>query len=167
MAVNDYISTSTLQLARFIRDVMPYDEQLIKPGQQNFEREDFNEDYIVPDEISSSPVTLPKGFDPVLEEMDYCAVMQSQNTVDFFGKLAFTNAVRFIALIGSQQGYELQRDMGISVFSPSTITDLTQLTGQQYSPRFQIALNVRYNESVKVPTLRIDEAVLDDVLFDP
>lgn len=156
--INSRINTGTLQLCRFIRDLLSYDEQLIKPGEINFERENFTLDYIVVDNLNSIPISIPKKFDPDNELMNYGVLWSGTMTIDFYGDNANTNMVRFMQLANSQKGYELQRDMRLTVSNPSASTDLKQLTGVQYSPRFQLALNIRYNETTDVQTLRIDTA---------
>lgn len=158
MSINNSVSTGTLELARFIRDLLEFNEQQIKIGRTNFERSDFTEDFIVPDEISTAIEVLPKDFNSTTEILSQGTQIKGQYTIDFYGDNAYTNAVKFTVLSNSQKGYELQRDMGITVFSVTTITDLKELTDTQYSPRYQLALNLRYNESVNVPTLRLDEA---------
>jgi hypothetical protein len=160
------ISQSEIQLSKFVRDLLDHDEQLIKQGNDNFEREDFTFDYIVVSEISAIPISIPKTFDADTEFMKYGALMSASMTIDFFGSEANTKKNHFILLANSQKGYELQRDMQLTVSNPSAVTNLKQLTGTQYSPRFQLALNIRYNETTDVKTLRIDTAETE-ITFDP
>lgn len=161
--IESQISESELQLSRFVRDLLDHNEQLIKQGEINFEREDFQLNYIVVSEISSVALAIPKTFDSDNEQMNYGVSMSATMTIDFFGKDSNTNKLRFFQLANSQKGYELQRDMKLTVSNPSASTNLKQLTGSQYSPRFQLSLNIRYTESLNVPTLRIDTAEVDTI----
>ncbi len=163
--ISSEISESELQLSRFIRDLLDHGEQLIKQGEINFERDDFTLDFIVVSEISSVPLSIPKKFDSDAEVMTYAVSMSATMTIDFFGDNANTLRLAFMQLGNSQKGYELQRDMELTVHNPSTSTSLKQLTGAQYSPRFQLAVNIRYNETTDVPTLRIDTAQTN-IIFD-
>jgi hypothetical protein len=166
LSINSQISQSELQLSRFIRDLLDIDEQLIKQGNDNFEREDFTLNYVVVAEVNAIPISIPKTYDGTAESMKYGALMSASMTIDFFGVDANTRKNLFILLANSQKGYELQRDMQLTVSNPSTVTNLKQLTGTQYSPRFQLAVNIRYNETTDVNTLRIDTAETE-ITFDP
>ena len=60
------------QTALFVRDLLTYDEQLIRLGRQNYDIEDFAIAYIGVDTLGAS-VRMGGGekFDPVAEVMSY------------------------------------------------------------------------------------------------
>lgn len=152
------MSAPLKQLAMFIRDLMLVDEQSIRIGRENYDK-DFQGLQIVVDSLGQS-VRLSTGetFDDIIEEIVYYQQWRSPCTVDFYGEGSFAAATKFSLLLQSMNGYELQRDSGLTVYSAGGLTDVKALTGAQYSSRYQLALNVQYSISTKVDTLRIDTA---------
>ena len=147
------------KLALFTRDVLSYDENLIRIGRQNFQRKEFEEDYIVVDGIgASTPTGRIESYDGDTEVQSIGVRSTKPCTLDFYGDNAFTNAAEFRLSLRTQLAYELQKDLGIGVYGVSTETDVKALTGQQYGNRVQLELNVQYCETIDVDTLRIDEA---------
>tara|TARA_Y100000310_G_scaffold195657_1_gene195631 strand:- start:980 stop:1483 length:504 start_codon:yes stop_codon:yes gene_type:complete len=152
---------STVQLAIYVRDLLTYDEQLIKIGRTNFERKDFEINFIVVDEIDSQPQFITNNHDGDAEEMTTTTIMQGAFTLDFFGVDARTNAITFIGMNLSQLGYELQRDMGLAVMNATNMTDLKYLTGTQYGNRYQLQFQMRYNETLTRDVLNIETAQIE------
>lgn len=153
------MNIATKQLALFIRDLLVLPESVINIGRENFDREDFTALQIVVDTLGqATPLSKNESFDGVAEEIEYAQQWQAPCTVDFYGDGAFEEATKFLLLVQSQASYELQRDNGISIYHSSALTDVKSLTGEQYSERYQLALNVQYTISAKVDTLRIDTA---------
>jgi hypothetical protein len=151
-----------INLQRFIRDLLDYDENLIERGRRNFEQADFETDYIVVDGIGAArALTRSERFDDVDEQMHYIRRFAKPCTIDFYGTGAFTNADDFVTLLGSQESKELQESLGITVGSVSSVTDVKQLTGQQYGERLQVEIVMQYNVVKTVSTLRIDDAQLE------
>lgn len=151
-----------INLQRFIRDLLDYDEALIELGRRNYKQEDFETGYIVVDGLGAArPLTRSERFDDAEEEMHYTRRLSKPCTIDFFGSVAFANSDDFVTLIGSQLSKELQESLGITIGSVSAVTDVKQLTGQQYGERLQIELNMQYNVTKVVSTLRIDDAQLE------
>ena len=156
------MNVATKQLAIFIRDLLTIPEATIKIGRQNFIRDDFNVLQIVVDTLGQSiPLTRAEEFDGELEETEYSQQWQSPCTVDFYGDDAYNMATDLLLLMQSQRGYELQRDNGITVYESSSLTDVKALTGEQYSERYQLGLNVQYTLSKTIATLRIDTAEIN------
>lgn len=151
-----------IKLQLFILDLLSYSEALIKRGRVNFEQVDFETNYIVVDGIGPA-VTLSRSeiFDDAEEELTISRRVSKPCTIDFYGANAFVNSDSFIAMMGSQLARDLQDTIGVTVGSVSNITDVKALTGQQYGERLQLAVNLQYNISKIVPTLRIDEAQLE------
>lgn len=143
----------------FTRDMLQYDENLIRIGRQNFERKEFETDYIVIDSIGAAlPTGRLESFDGVSEVLSYGQRVSIPCTADFYGANAYANASKFRLTLRTQLAYELQVTNGIGVYSVSTITDVKALTGQQYGNRVQVEFNVQYCEVLDIATLRIDTA---------
>ncbi len=145
------------QTALFVRDLLTYDEQLIRLGRKNYDIEDFSIAYIGVDTLGAS-VRMGGGerFDPVAEVMSYQQQFQTPVTLSFYGDGAWTRATEFSLRIKSQKSFELQTAQGIAVFLASGLTDVKVLTGQQYGERQELTLNVQFGISVNIDTLRID-----------
>jgi len=151
------MNTILQRTALVVRDLLAYDEQLIKIGRQNFERKQLEMDYIVIDSLAPMQrVASSKVFDDVNEIMSYDALMSGRLTVDFYGLAAYTNATRLSLLMNSQKALELKDSNGITLCQATGITDVKALIGQQYGERVQIEVTAFISISASEPILRID-----------
>jgi hypothetical protein len=143
--------------AMFIRDLLAYDEQLIRVGRQGYDIDDFTIGYIAVDTLGPAQ-RLGGGevFDPVAEVMKYQEQWRAPVTISFYGNGAWQRATDFSLLLRSQKAYELQDLLGIGVYLTSGLTDVKMLTGQQYGERQELTVNVQYSTGINVGTLRID-----------
>lgn len=143
--------------AMFIRDLLAYDEQLIRVGRQGYDIDDFTIGYIAVDTLGPAQ-RLGGGevFDPVAEVMEYQEQWRAPVTISFYGNGAWQRATDFSLLLRSQKAYELQDLLGIGVYLTSGLTDVKMLTGQQYGERQELTVNVQYSTGINVGTLRID-----------
>lgn len=149
-------------VAKVVRDLLTYNEQLIKTGRQNFEREQFEIDYIVIDSLSPMlRVASNEEFDGVSEKLDIGDMYQGVVTLDFYGSNAYATAINLGLLMRSQAALELKRSNGINMYQMTGITDVKALTGQQYGERVQIEFNVEFNANVLIDTLRINTAQIE------
>jgi hypothetical protein len=146
----------------FVRDLLIYDEQLIRIGRQNYDITDFTIGYIGVDSLGAAQ-RLASGqiFDSTAEQMTYHQQWQAPVTLSFYGSSAWATATQFALLIQSQKSLELQESLGLGVYQASGLTDVKMLTGQQYGERQELALNVRYSIAADVGTLRIDTAQIE------
>ena len=149
---------STKNLAKYVRDLMGLSLADIEIGRDNFNRTDFSSTLVVVDEIASVPIGKTSKFDGDNEQIVTIIKWKGDFTLDFFGDNAASLVSSFMLLNEGEDAYTLQRDMGISVYTGSTRSDLKNLTGSQYSPDYQLEIKLEYNESITVPTLRIDTA---------
>lgn len=146
-------------VALFVRDLLSYDEQLIRIGRQNFEREEFETAYIVVDALGQTQaVARIEVYDGDAEAMAYGSVWRGSVTLDFYGPGAYNRAREFCLLARSQAAYELKTALGVVVYDPHGLTDVKALTGQQYGERVQVEMVVEHSADVVVDTLRIDTA---------
>ena len=149
-------------VAIFIRDLLSYDEQLVRIGRQNFEREDFEAAYIVVDTLAGQQRTAySEVYDGDAEVRTLSDQWRGTVLIDFYGAGAWLRAANFSARCRSQSAYDLRVALGMDVHCPSTITDVAALTGQQYGERVQVELVVEYSSTVSIDTLRIDTAQLE------
>ena len=155
-------SETLIRVAKFTRDLLEVDEQLIRIGRQNFEREEFETAYIVIDAIGAA---LRSGsmetYDGDAEQLSLGAIWKGPVTLDFYGDDAYTRANDFSLRMRSQAARELRRALGISIYQVSGITDVKALTGQQYGERMQVTATVEISNQVTIDTLRIDTAQLE------
>ncbi len=148
----------TLRLtAIFVRDLLDYDEMLIKIGRQGDDIEDFTTDYIAVDMLGESRrMASGEQYNGDTEKMTYAQQWQAPTIISFYGENAWNNATRFGLLIPSQAGLELQEDLGIGVYQVGGMTDVKLLAGVQYGNRIDISLNIQYSISAEIDTRRID-----------
>ena len=158
---------STL-LARFIRDLLGQPEgSVIVLGRTNTTRTNMNSLQIVVDQLAAgTPIGDSQVFDGDVEKTLISQTMKGIFIIDFLGASAYSEAMRYMALQRAPVAYELQRALGVSIGLAARLTDLKLLTGQQYSERYQIELNMIYNNSLEVATNRIDTIVIDSVITD-
>ena len=148
--------------ALFVRDLLNYDEQLIRIGRQNYEIEDFTVAHIGIDALGAAQrLASGQAYDGAAEEMTYQQQWQAPLTLSFYGPNAWTTATQFGLLIQSQKALELQESLGLGVYQASTITDVKILAGMTYGERQDMTLSVRFAVAVDVATLRIDTAQIE------
>jgi hypothetical protein len=158
------MNEATRLVALWVRDLLNYDESLILIGRRNFEREDFETAYITVDSLGSgTPKSSNLDFDGDAEEQTIGVLYSIPITLNFYGPNAHDRAMKLIALRRSQPSRELQKQLGIAVFSPETVIDAKALTGQQYGERIEVALNIEWLYTETVDLRRIDEANIDTV----
>ena len=150
------------EVAKFTRDLLTYNENLIKIGRQNFTREQFEQNYIVVDGLGAAiPTSRIETFDGDTEKQSFGSRISKPITLDFYGDDAYTNAELFRMSLRTQSAYELQKTYGLSVYDVSSITDVKALTGQQYGNRVQVEFMVQYCNTLTIDTLRIDVAQIE------
>lgn len=148
-------------LSRFTRDLLSYNEQLIRVGRRNFERKDFDLDYIVIDESEGDKISHAETFDSSNDQIKYTDNYRSPMTLDFYGLNGRSNAYSWVSQLSTQRSTELQKTYGITVLSPSRVINVGALTGTDYGNRYQVNLNVWHNEEYQEETLSIDTAQID------
>ena len=89
------MSDTLTAVAKVIRDLLPYDEQLIRIGRQNFEQEDFETNYIVIDALGDALLTSStETFDGTAEELSVGGVWRGPVTLDFYGSGTYNRAAQ-------------------------------------------------------------------------
>lgn len=144
------------------RELLGIDEQLIRIGRADYEREDMTEDYIVIDALGPSLRTASlETYDGDAEQLSLGGIRKGPVTLDFYGGDAYTTAIDFCLRLRSQASRELQQANGITIYQPRNVTELRALAGKEYGDRVQIETTVEISEQVTIDTLRIDEAQIE------
>ena len=153
------MSDPLIQTALYIRDLLSYDESLIKIGREGKEIKDYTIGYIAVDTLgSTSQLGSGKNFDGDAEVMTYYNRSSVPLVLSFYGAGAWDRATLFSLLIASQASFELQKTLGIAVYNARDMTDVKILTGQQYGERVELTFTLQQTNIANVNTLRIDEA---------
>lgn len=144
-------------VARFVRDLLDYDEQLIKFDRRNVQASDFSTSYIVVNgSIPQSVLARGQSFNGDTEVMTYSASVSHSIVLEFYGDDAYSNGEKFLMLSESQRANELRRTNNLTIMAVSNITDVGQLLGQSHGNRVHLSFNVQYAPTSNVQTLRID-----------
>jgi hypothetical protein len=106
----------------------------------------------------SVPDGILEEFDGDAEQQQFDVSMKGSFTINFFGTDARANAVKWLARHRSQLSRETQRDLSIRVYHATNLRNLKALEGSQFNNRYEIEIQVRYNETETINTLRIDTA---------
>lgn len=144
-------------VARFVRDLLSYDEQRIKFDRRNVQASDFSTSYIVVNgSLPQSVLARGQRFNGDAEVMTYSASVSHAIVLEFYGDEAYRNAENFLMLNDSQAAKELRRKHAITIMAVSNIIDVGQLLGQSHGNRVHLTFNVQYAPARDVQTLRID-----------
>ena len=147
-------------LAIYVRDLLGQPEgSVVVLGRHNVDRNDLTSLRIAVD--TDGPATrrnASRSYDGDAEQVQHAQQWSQPCVLNFYGDDAYGEAKRFMLITNGQRGYELQRDNGVAVFLASTVTDVKLLTGEDFSNRFELAVNVQYTESATEDVLRIDTA---------
>ena len=154
------VYTPQQRLAMYVRDLLQQPEgSVVVLGRHNVRQDDLTALQIAVDTMGPARrMNVSRKYDGHIEEMTHAQQWVQPCVINFYGDQAYAEAQRFMLISHGQTGYELQRDSGIAVFLASQITDVKLLTGENFSSRFEIALNVQFTESAVESVLRIDAA---------
>ena len=95
--------------ALFVRDLLGYNEQLIRIGRQNYDIDDFTIGYIGVDSLGAAQrLASGEKYDGNTERMRFQQQWQAPVTLSFYGAEAWSTATRFALLIQSQASRDLQ-----------------------------------------------------------
>lgn len=158
MAIAEHLRKTAI----LVRDLLNVDEQLIRIGRLNYELPNFVDPYIGVDSLGGSRVlSRSTAYDGEAEIIQLSSRLSAPVTVTFYNVNTDDRASDFALLLRSQQALELQESLGITVFPATNITDVKLLTGSEYNERVEVELNIHYNITKEISTLRIDEAQIN------
>lgn len=147
-----------IKVADYVTELMSFDETKVLIGRENATKETFSQDYIVIDNISPATVVANnRAYDYDTEKEDLNSNLSSRVTLEFYGDNAYTNIYKYVNLLNSQQGRDLQKAYDVTFYKPSAINDLKQVVGNKYFDRYEIEIMIQYNENILIDTLRIEE----------
>lgn len=148
------------RLAIYVRDLLQQPEgDVVVLGRDNIDQEDLTSLRIAVDTAGPAKRrNVSRQYDGDAEEMTHAQQWVMPCVINFYGDGAWQEAQKFSLITNGQRGYELQRDSGLAVFLASSIIDVKLLTGENFSNRFELALNIQFTESAIESVLRIDEA---------
>ena len=98
--------------------------------------------------------------------MSDAKIKQARIAINFYGDDARNTAELFEVLLASEAGVILQSTRSITVFNPSSVTNLKQLTGAQQGELYQMELDIRYNIESTTTIKRIDTPVVTTITDD-
>lgn len=154
------MNTGLLKLALYVRDLLTYDEQLIRIGRMNSDPiSDFSRGYIGVDSLSQAVrIASGESYDGNAEVHNLADQWRMPCTLSFYGDGAHSRASEFVLRQRSQAALDLQKTLGAAIYLTSGLTDVKILTGQQYGERVELSLSIQYSEDLSIDTLRIDTA---------
>lgn len=154
MIPNDQIAKN---VARYVRDLLDYDEQLIRFDRENTQQNDLVTNYIVVNTSSlQTVINHGESYDGDSEIMTYSSSEKRSIVLEFYGQGAYSNAESFSILNQSQKAREASRDLGLTIKNVSSVTDVKQLLGFQYGNRVHVEFIIQYCPSADVSVLRVD-----------
>ena len=156
------VNTVLIILQRYIRDLLAYDEQLIRQGRVNVTQQDMEIEYIFVDTLGPAVrLSSSTSFDGENEKLTLGTKFKIPCTISFFADGAYEKALDFTNMMRSQLSRDLQKSLGAEFFLTSGVTDVKQLTGQQFGERVELEISMQYCRASVLDVLRIDEAVVD------
>lgn len=151
-------------VARYLRDLLNYDEGLIAFGRDNYEPKDIQEGSILIDYLTAVPFNRQQDYDGVTEIMTYRTKINAEITLDFYGDTGFFNANKFISLSKSERSRQLQQQYQVTIFAPLSTNNLRKLVGTNQRERIEVTFNAWILSVQTEPVLRIDTVQLDEPL---
>lgn len=146
-----------IAVAKFVRDLLVYDEQLIKFDRTDIPEGDFSTSYIVVNGSNiANRTSSGRNYDGELEIMNYNSSFVQGIILEFYGDDAYVNSSKFELINPSQLGADLKRALGLSISYVSSSTDVKQILGNSHGNRVHLEMNINYNPSFDVATLRVD-----------
>ena len=156
------INSVLVILQKYIRDLLTYDEALIKQGRVNFTQADLEQPYIVVDTLGPAVrLSSSTKFDGDAEKLTLGTLFKIPCTISFYADGAYERAFDFSNMMRSQASKDLQKSLGAAFYLTSGITDVKQLTGQQFGERVELEISMQYCRASVLDVLRIDEAVVE------
>ena len=145
------------KLAIFLRDLLKIDEQLIRIGRENYDREQSL--IAIVDTIGPSRL-IGQGskYNGEAEILTHYTDYRTPCTIDF---LQPGYVQQFAMGIRTQKARDLMRQVEVSVFAITTFHDLRQLLGNRFSDQVQVELVIGHSETFNESVKRIDEIQLE------
>lgn len=143
-------------ICTYLNGLLPFDNKVIVIENTNFNKINDSDNLIVVGELASNVESNSFNFEGENDIEDQVAFMKGSFLINFYGENARQNAYYFTNASKSQLGYELQRDLNISMYRPKSITNLTGLEGNHFKKRYEVEVIIRYTENLNIDTLNIE-----------
>lgn len=155
--------TPLVAVRNFVLQLLQLDPSQVILGRMGYDIQDFSADLIVVDAIAITALGYSDSVDLVSEISTFATLERYSCTLDIYGSNCYMLASRFRNLLRSQQAKEIQEFLKISIKHVTSMQDLKELAGTEYSDRVQVLFNTDIISSGTISTLRIDSA--DDITF--
>ena len=147
-----------IDLANYVTELLNYDETKILVGRENATQKTFEDDYIVIDTLSPAQnLTTLKKYDGVNETLNITNILKGTFTLEFYGKDAYMNVYKFLAMQNSQLAKDLEKKYQIMVGKGENINNTKQQAGGRYYNRYEVEVVIQYDETLQIEALRIEE----------
>ena len=153
-----------ITLADYATALMSFDPTKVIIGRENADQDTFSNDYIVVDNLApATPKSHNKKYDSDTEKELRTTSFVGSFTFEFYGPNAESNAYKFVNIVSSQAGKDLQKTNGITMYRPSSVNNLKQQAGNKFFDRYEIEIMVQYNASFEIDTLRIERIPVSQI----
>lgn len=147
-----------IELAKYVTELLSYDETKVIVGRENAVQKTFEENYILVDSLSPAKIlTSLKSYDDAKEILTITNILKGTFTLELYGKDAYMNTYKFLAMQNSQFAKDLEKKYQIMVGKGENINNIKQQAGGRYYNRYEIEITIQYNEILQIDALRIEE----------
>lgn len=157
-----------LQMMRYTRDLLNLSEDSIKDGRTNFNQQSPSASLVVIDSLAEVHLSHSQSFDgDALPQTLYTnSYERATITVNFYGDNALSRAQLFQNLVLTQSGADAAYGKNLTVYSPSAPVNLRKLTGNRYVNRYEVTVEVAFNNFAEIGIPSFLGVDLDDLLFE-
>ncbi len=133
-------------------------------GRTNFDRDVLDDDVIVVDYTTATLLGRGETFDGVREMSNHLVLTKYHATITSYGENARKNIEKIGFYTNSQLSYDLQSELGFTVFNFSRISNLREVQGLLKQTRgegevaemYEIQLTLHSYDNMDIGTRRID-----------
>lgn len=130
---------------------------VVNIGRNNIRRDDFTSLQIIIDDLAAHElICKTRDYNGETEVLKHLQRWRSGMTIDFFGDGAAEEAQKFTSLLDSLKAEDIKRELCMQVYYTNAITNVKLLTGEQFSERVQLQVNIEYLTELSENVLRID-----------
>lgn len=157
-----------LQMMLYTRDLLELDEAYIKDGRSNYNQQSPTELLVVVDSLAEQKLSHSQNFDggATTQTLYANSYELATVTINFYGDDALTYAQRFQNYAMTQKGADAAYDKNLTVYSPSAPVNLRKLTGNRYINRYEVTVQVAFNNTAELEVASFVAVNLDEILFE-
>ncbi len=165
-------NSTILTVRKYTRDLINSFDTLIIPltlktvleGRTNSYRDDDSTNRIVIDSLAPASIYSTSQYYNDVSEKQVAVVQYQQTlTANFYGANGYILAGLFIGGLQLQNAWDIAKTYNLSIFSVSSMQDLTFLQDKQDLPRYEITFNVitRFENSIDLVPIENVEITLE------